>query len=179
MLSAVKRRNHLRWCKSRSRVEARWALVRVRFAESAIRILKSCAAITILKAHSPQFVGDVVGVCRRKRQGLDRAAASSEKSISRALAWGFAILPTEDVQLLPPGIQTHCARRRVLGILGHAAHRRILGAAGRESAPACPAASPMMWPCSPNRCARARSSNTVNGRAHREACVLAMASSRN
>jgi len=65
-----------------------------------------------------EFVGDVVGRATQETR-TGSGGASSEKLISRAPAWGFAILARGSVQVLPPGNSNALRRRRVLGILGH------------------------------------------------------------
>jgi alcohol dehydrogenase len=121
MLAAVTRRNHLALVqKPKPRLRPGWALVRVRLAgicNTDIEILRGYHSFDGTLGH--EFVGDVVGV----------ASAKDKDWIGRRVV-GEINLACAGLGFRHPGQRkmcsycrrrtpTHCARRRVLGILGH------------------------------------------------------------
>src|SRR5258705_13172115 len=121
MLSAVKRRNHLALVqKPKPRLRPGWALVRVRFAgvcNTDIEILRGYHSFDGTLGH--EFVGDVVGVASaRDKDWIGRRVVGEINLACTGL--GFRHLGQRKMcSYCRRGIPTHCARRRVLGILGH------------------------------------------------------------
>jgi len=136
--SAVKRRSSCAGAKAEAAIEAGWALWRARFAESAIRILKSCAAIHNFEGNSAtnSWAMSWAVADARDKDWIGRRVVGKKKSISRALAWGFAILANGRCAAIAAGNSKRTARGAVCWEFWvMTAHCRILGAAGRESAP--------------------------------------------
>src|SRR6266446_693302 len=121
MLSAVKRRNHLALVqKPKPRLRPGWALVRVRFAgvcNTDIEILRGYHNFEGTLGH--EFVGDVVGVAdARDKDWIGRRVVGEINLACAGL--GFRHPGQRKMcSYCRRGIPTHCARRRVLGILGH------------------------------------------------------------
>jgi alcohol dehydrogenase len=101
--------------KSLPRLRPGWALVRVRLAgicNTDIEILRGYHNFHGTLGH--EFVGEVVRVSSAKDRAWVGRRVVSEINLSCA-GLGFR-MPCSDCRL---GIPTHCARRRVLGIIGH------------------------------------------------------------
>jgi alcohol dehydrogenase len=121
MLAAVTRRNQLALVhKPRPRLRPGWALVRVRLAgicNTDIEILRGYHNFQGTLGH--EFVGDVVGVAGAKdRDWIGRRVVGE---INLACA-GLGLRRggrREMCSYCRRGNSTHCASRRVLGILGH------------------------------------------------------------
>jgi alcohol dehydrogenase len=116
MLAAITRRNRAVVIqKPVSRLRAGWALVRVRLAgicNTDIEILRGYHDFQGTLGH--EFVGDVVRVASVKYRGWIGRRVVGEINLSCA-GLGFRKL----CSYCRRGIPTHCARRRVLGIIGH------------------------------------------------------------
>jgi alcohol dehydrogenase len=117
MLAAITRRNHLALVqKALPRLRPGWALVRARLAgicNTDIEILRGYHNFHGTLGH--EFVGDVVRV----------ASAEDKKWIGRRVVGeinlacaGLGFPRSKMCSYCRSGIPTHCARRRVLGILG-------------------------------------------------------------
>ena len=121
MLAAVTRRNHLALVqKPQPRLRPGWALVRVRLAgicNTDIEILRGYHNFEGTLGH--EFVGDVVDVAGAKDKDWIGRRVVGEINLACA-GLGFRPLGQQKMcSYCRRGIQTHCARRRVLGILGH------------------------------------------------------------
>ena len=123
MLAAVTRRNHLALVqKPKPRLRPGWALVRVRLGgicNTDIEILRGYHNFEGTLGH--EFVGDVVGVADVKDKDWIGRCVVGEINLACA-GLGFRPLGQQKMcSYCRRGIQTHCARRRVLGILkqGH------------------------------------------------------------
>jgi alcohol dehydrogenase len=121
MLAAVKRRNQLALVqKPQPRLRPGWALVRVRLAgicNTDIEILRGYHNFLGTLGH--EFVGDVVGVASAKDKDWIGRRVVGEINLACA---GLGLRRGGRRELCSycrRGIPTHCARRRVLGILGH------------------------------------------------------------
>ena len=116
MLAAITRRNHAVVVrKPVPRLRAGWALVRVRLAgicNTDIEILRGYHNFHGTLGH--EFVGDVERVATLKDRGWIGRRVVGEINLSCA-GLGFSARCGYCVRGLP----THCARRRVLGIIGH------------------------------------------------------------
>jgi len=116
MLAAVTRRNHIAVVqKPLPRLKPGWALVRVRLAgicNTDIEILRGYHNFHSTLGH--EFVGEVVRVASAKDHGWVGRRVVGEINLACA-GLGFH-KPCSYCRL---GIQTHCARRCVLGIIGH------------------------------------------------------------
>jgi alcohol dehydrogenase len=121
MLAAVVRRNHLALVrKPQPRLRPRWALVRVRLAgicNTDIEILRGYHDFHGTLGH--EFVGEVVDVAgARDKNWIGRRVvgeinlACAGLGLARPGQWKMCSYCNR-------GIPTHCARRRVLGIMGH------------------------------------------------------------
>jgi alcohol dehydrogenase len=116
MLAAITRRKHLAVVqKPLPRLRPRWALVRVRLAgicNTDIEILRGYHNFHGTLGH--EFVGEVVRVASTKdRRWVGRRVVGEINLACAGL--GFR----KPCSYCRRGIPTHCARRRVLGILGH------------------------------------------------------------
>ena len=121
MLAAVARRNHLTLIqKPQPRLRPGWALVRVRLAgicNTDIEILRGYHNFHGTLGH--EFVGEVVGVASaREKNWLGRRVVGEINLACAGLGLGR---PGQRKMCgyCRRGIPTHCARRRVLGIMGH------------------------------------------------------------
>jgi alcohol dehydrogenase len=116
MLAAEKRRNRIAVVqKPLPRLRPGWALVRVRLAgicNTDIEILRGYHNFHGTLGH--EFVGDVVRVASAKDRGWVGRRVVGEINLACA-ALGFR----KPCSYCRRGIPTHCARRRVLGIIGH------------------------------------------------------------
>ena len=121
MLAAVTRRNHLTLVQKRlPRLRPGWALIRVRLAgicNTDIEILRGYHNFHGTLGH--EFVGDVVGVASASDKSWIGRRVVGEINLSCA-GLGFRNQGRRKMcSYCCRGIPTHCARRRVLGILGH------------------------------------------------------------
>ncbi len=116
MLAAVTRRNHVVVVrKPLPRLRPGWALVSVRLAgicNTDIEILRGYHNFQGTLGH--EFVGDVVRVASKKDRGWIGRRVVGEINLACA-GLGFRA----QCAYCRRGIPTHCARRRVLGIIGH------------------------------------------------------------
>jgi alcohol dehydrogenase len=116
MLAAVTRRNRVTVIqKPLPRLRSGWALVRVRLAgicNTDIEILRGYHNFHGTLGH--EFVGDVVRVASAKDRGWVGRRVVGEINLACA-SLGFR----KPCSYCRRGIPTHCARRRVLGIIGH------------------------------------------------------------
>src|SRR6266853_6597549 len=116
MLAAVARRNRLALVqKPQPRLRSGWALVRVRLAgicNTDIEILRGYHDFHGTLGH--EFVGEVVRVASAKDKSWIGRRVVGEINLACA-GLGFEKM----CSYCRRGIPTHCARRRVLGILGH------------------------------------------------------------
>jgi len=116
MLAAVIHRKHVSVIqKSLPRLKPRWALVRVRLAgicNTDLEILRGYHNFQGTLGH--EFVGEVVRVASAKDQAWVGRRVVGEINLACA-GLGFR----KPCSYCRRGIPTHCARRRVLGILGH------------------------------------------------------------
>ncbi len=116
MLAAITRRNRVAVVqKPLPRLRPGWALVRVRLAgicNTDIEILRGYHNFHGTLGH--EFVGEVVRVARGKDQNWVGRRVVGEINLACA-GLGFH----KPCTYCRRGIPTHCARRRVLGILGH------------------------------------------------------------
>jgi alcohol dehydrogenase len=116
MLAAVTRRNRVTVIqKPLPRLKPGWALVRVRLAgicNTDIEILRGYHNFRGTLGH--EFVGDVVRVASPKDRGWIGRRVVGEINLACA-GLGFR----KPCSYCHRGIPTHCARRRVLGIIGH------------------------------------------------------------
>jgi len=116
MLAAVTHRNRVTVIqKPQPRLKARWALVRVRLAgicNTDIEILRGYHNFLGTLGH--EFVGEVVRVASAKDRAWVGRRVVGEINLACA-GLGFH----KPCSYCRRGIPTHCARRRVLGILGH------------------------------------------------------------
>jgi alcohol dehydrogenase len=116
MLAAVTHRNRVSVVqKTLPRLKPGWALVRVRFAgicNTDIEILRGYHNFHGTLGH--EFVGDVVRVASAKDRGWTGRRVVGEINLACA---GLGL--RKPCSYCRRGIPTHCARRRVLGIIGH------------------------------------------------------------
>lgn len=170
MLAAVTRRNQVVVVrKPLPRLRAGWALVRVRLAgicNTDIEILRGYHNFHGTLGH--EFVGEVVRVASKKDRGWIGRRVVGEINLSCA-GLGFRAL----CAYCRCGIPTHCARRRVLGIIGHDGAfaeylalpivnlHRVPGGVSNEAAVFT---EPLAAAC--------EILEQVEVRAHREACVI-------
>jgi alcohol dehydrogenase len=116
MLAAVTRRNRVTVIqKPLPRLRPGWALVRVRLAgicNTDIEILRGYHNFHGTLGH--EFVGDIVRVASAKDRGWVGRRVVGEINLACA-GLGFH----NPCSYCRRGIPTHCARRRVLGIIGH------------------------------------------------------------
>jgi alcohol dehydrogenase len=116
MLAAVARRNHVSLVqKPQPRLRPGWALIRVRLAgicNTDIEILRGYHDFHGTLGH--EFVGEVVHVASAKDRSWVGRRVVGEINLACAGS-GFAKM----CDYCRRGIPTHCARRRVLGIIGH------------------------------------------------------------
>jgi alcohol dehydrogenase len=116
MLAAVTHRNHVTVLqKPLPRLRPGWALVRVRLAgicNTDIEILRGYHNFHGTLGH--EFVGDVVRVASEKDHAWVGRRVVGEINLACA-GLGFR----KDCSYCRRGIPTHCARRRVLGIIDH------------------------------------------------------------
>jgi threonine dehydrogenase-like Zn-dependent dehydrogenase len=175
MLAAVTRRNQLALVqKPQPRLRSGWALVRVRLAgicNTDIEILRGYHDFHGTLGH--EFVGDVVGVASAKDKDWVGRRVVGEINLACA---GLGLRRggrREMCSYCRRGIPTHCARRRVLGILGHdGAFAELLAlpvvnlyrVPARIPDDAAVFTEPLAAAC--------EILEQVNVRAHREACVL-------
>ena len=122
MLAAVTRRNHLALVqKPKPRLKPGWALVRVRLAgicNTDIEILRGYHSFEGTLGH--EFVGDVVGVAdARDKDWIGRRVVGDINLACAGLGFRHPGQRKKMCSYCRRGIPTHCARRRVLGILGH------------------------------------------------------------
>src|SRR3977135_3640213 len=121
MLAAVTRRNLLRLRQNRKpRLRPGWALVRVRLAgicNTDVEILRGYHSFEGTLGH--EFVGDVAGVAdARHKDWIGRRVVGEINLTCSGL--GFRHPGQRKMcSYCRRGIPTHCARRRVLGILGN------------------------------------------------------------
>jgi alcohol dehydrogenase len=118
MLAAITRRNHLVLVqKPLPRLKPGWALVRVRVAgicNTDIEILRGYHGFQGTLGH--EFVGEVVRVASAKDKNWIGRRVVGEINVACA---GLGFPQRKMCSYCRGGIPTHCARRRVLGILGH------------------------------------------------------------
>jgi alcohol dehydrogenase len=116
MLGAITNRTHISVVqKPLPKLRPNWALVRVRLAgicNTDIEILRGYHDFHGTLGH--EFVGDVVRVASPKDQGWVGRRVVGEINLACA-GLGFR----KPCDYCRRGIPTHCARRRVLGIIGH------------------------------------------------------------
>jgi alcohol dehydrogenase len=116
MLAAITRRNRVAvFQKPLPRLRPGWALIRVRLAgicNTDIEILRGYHNFHGTLGH--EFVGDVVRVASAKDRGWVGRRVVGEINLACA-GLGFRT----PCSYCRRGIPTHCARRRVLGIIGH------------------------------------------------------------
>src|SRR6202171_6208060 len=116
MLAAVTHRKRLAVVqKPQPRLRPGWALVRVRLAgicNTDIEILRGYHNFHGTLGH--EFVGDVVGVASARDKSWIGRRVVGEINLECA---GLGVLKM--CSYCRRGIPTHCARRRVLGIIGH------------------------------------------------------------
>ena len=116
MLAAVTHRNRVRVTeKTLPHLRAGWALIRVRLAgicNTDIEILRGYHNFRGTLGH--EFVGEVVRVTGAKDRAWIGRRVAGEINLSCA-GLGFR----KPCDYCRRGIPTHCARRRVLGIIGH------------------------------------------------------------
>src|SRR6267378_3606506 len=175
MLSAVKRRNHLALVqKPQPRLRPGWALVRVRLAgicNTDIEILRGYHNFEGTLGH--EFVGDVVGVASARDKDWVGRRVVGEINLACA-GLGFRHHGRKRIcGYCRRGIQTHCARRRVLGILGHDGAFAEFLALPVVNLHRVPSGIPYEAAVFTEPLAAAcEILEQVNVRAHREACVL-------
>ncbi len=175
MLAAVTRRNQIALVqKPRPRLRPGWALVRVRLAgicNTDIEILRGYHNFQGTLGH--EFVGDVVGVGSAIVKNWIGKRVVGEINIACA-GLGFRHLGQRWMcNYCRRGIPTHCARRRVLGILGHDGAFAEFLALPVENLHRVPAGIPDDAAVFTEPLAAAcETLEQVNVRAHREACVL-------
>jgi len=170
MLAAITRRNRIALVqKPQPRLRPGSALVRVRLAgicNTDIEILRGYHNFHGTLGH--EFVGDVVGVASAKDRGWIGRRVVGEIDVACA---GLGVRRL--CSYCRRGIPTHCARRRVLGILGHDgafAEFLALPVVNLHRVPdgipddAAVFTEPLAAAC--------EILEQVNVRAHREACVL-------
>jgi alcohol dehydrogenase len=118
MLAAVTRRNHLALVqKPLPRLRPGWALIRLRLAgicNTDIEILRGYHNFHGTLGH--EFVGDVVRVASAKDKNWIGRRVVGEINLA---CTGLGFPQRKLCSYCRRGIPTHCARRRVLGILGH------------------------------------------------------------
>jgi alcohol dehydrogenase len=175
MFAAVTRRNQLALVqKPQPRLRPGWALVRVRLAgicNTDIEILRGYHDFRGTLGH--EFVGDVVGVASAKDKDWIGRRVVGEINLA-CTGLGFRHLGQRKMcSYCRRGITTHCARRRVLGILGHDgafAEFLALPVLNLHRVPkgipddAAVFTEPLAAACEILK--------QINVRAHREACVL-------
>jgi alcohol dehydrogenase len=170
MLAAVTRHNRLALAqKPQPRLRPGWALVRVRLAgicNTDIEILRGYHNFHGTLGH--EFVGEVVRVASAKDEGWMGRRVVGEINLACA---GLGL--RKMCGYCRRGIPTHCARRRVLGIVGHdGAFAEFLAlpivnlhrVPGGVPDDAAVFTEPLAAAC--------EILEQVNVRAHREACVL-------
>src|ERR1700686_3557184 len=170
MLAAVTRRKHIAVVqKPLPRLRPGWALVRVRLAgicNTDIEILRGYHNFHGTLGH--EFVGEVVRVASaRERSWVGRRVVGEINLACAGL--GFR----KPCSYCRRGIPTHCARRRVLGILGHDGAFAEYLALPIVNLHRVPASIPDEAAVFPEPLAAAcEILEQVNVRAHREAAVL-------
>jgi alcohol dehydrogenase len=170
MLAAVTHRKHLAVVqKPQPRLRPGWALVRVRLAgicNTDIEILRGYHNFHGTLGH--EFVGDVVGVASARDKSWIGRRVVGEINLACA---GLGFLKM--CSYCRRGIPTHCARRRVLGIIGHDgafAEYLALPVVNLHRVPAAiPDDSAVFTEPLGAAC---EIPEQVDVRAHREACVL-------
>src|ERR1700737_2795039 len=169
MLAAVTRRNHLALVqKPRPRLRPGWALVRVRLAgicNTDIEILRGYHDFHGTLGH--EFVGDVVGVASARDKNWVGRRVVGEINLACA---GLGLRGL--CGYCRRGIPTHCARRRVLGIIGHDGAFAEVLALPVVNLHRVPAAIPDDAAVFTEPLAAACEILEHVARAHREACVL-------